>query len=443
MQLLIQNPARLVPLAFLVLIALGTALLMLPVSRPGSDSASFLAALFTATSAVCVTGLAVVDTASYWSRFGQGVILILLQIGGFGIMSGATLLGMLVTRRLRLSSRLIAQAETRGLELGEVAQVLRLVFTVMITIEFVTAVILAVQLHVTYRESWPEAIWNGLFLSVAAFTNAGFSTYPDSVARFALDPVIVIPIMIGVAIGGLGFPVLQEIRREPRRFSRWSVHARLTMLGTTFLFVGGGLVTLVLEFSNPATIGAFSFGDKVINAMFHSIMTRSGGLNAVDVGQMRTETHFLSYVLMLIGGGSASTAGGVKVTTFLILGAIARAEARGDQDVNLFGRRIPLEVQRQAITIVLLAGGLTGLGVMALLSLTEFTLEQVLFEVISALATVGLSTGITPALPPAAQVVIIALMFVGRVGPATVAAALALRSGQQPYRYPEERPIVG
>jgi trk system potassium uptake protein TrkH len=439
----IQHPARLVPLAFLIAIVVGTLLLLLPIARAGPGGASLLIALFTATSAICVTGLAVVDVPTYWSGFGQAVILALFQVGGFGIMSGATLLALLVTRRLGLASRLIAQAETRSVALGDVAAVLRLILVVTIGVEMILAAILILQLRFAYEEPWGQAIWHGVFHAVSAFNNAGLSTYPDSLVRFAADPLILVPIMMGVILGGIGFPVLYELRRKPRHPARWSVHTKLTLLGTVMLLFGGFIAVLAFEWRNPTTLGLHDVAGKLLGSMFYSAMTRSGGFNAVDMGQIRPETMSVSYALMLIGGGSAGTAGGIRVTTFLLLGFVVLAEVRGEPDTTVFRRRIAVDVQRQALTIVLLAVGSVAVGTLILLGVTDFALEDILFETISAFATVGLSTGITPDLPPLGQFVVTVLMYIGRVGITTLATALALRSKQRPYRYPEERPIVG
>ena len=439
----IQHPARLVPLALLVTILVGTVLLMLPMSRADPGGAPLLIALFTSTSAVCVTGLAVQDTATYWSGFGQGVILALSQIGGFGIMTGATLLGLLVTRRLRLSTRLIAQAETRSIALGEVAGLLRLIFLVTVSVELAAAAILTLRLRYAFQEPWEQAIWNGLFHAISAFNNAGFSTYSDGMMRFVADPVVIMTVTVAVVLGGLGFPVLYELRRKLRHPARWSIHTKITLLGTAVLLPAGWVAVLAFEWSNPDTLGPLDLTGKLLASMFHSAMTRSGGLNSVDIGKMELETLAVSYVLMLIGGGSASTAGGIRVTTFLLLGFVVLAEIRGEPDTTAFRRRISSEVQRQALSVVLLAVGLVALATLLLLVLTDFALHDVLFEAISACATVGLSTGITPKLPPAAQFVLVVMMFAGRVGTVTIATAFALRMRKRPYRYPEERPIVG
>ncbi|MEY9626212.1 TrkH family potassium uptake protein [Sinorhizobium fredii] len=439
----LQHPARLVPSAFLLAIFMGTALLMLPVSRAGAEGAPFLTALFTATSAVCVTGLIVQDTPIYWSAFGQGVILVLFQVGGLGIMTGATLLGLLVTRRIKLSSRLVAQAETKSLTLGDVRAILRLILIVTVTVELLTTALLALRLRHAYGNSWDEALWTGLFHAVSAFNNAGFSTYSDNLSGFADDPVVLTLIMAAVVIGGVGFPVLFELRRGMLRPEPWSVHTKITLLGTAFLLVAGLLTVAAFEWNNPATLGAFDWPEKLLNAASHSVMTRTAGFNSFDIGSMRIETLTVSYALMLIGGGSAGTAGGIKVTTFFLLGFVVWAEIRGQSDATAFHRRIGTHVQRQALTIVLLAVGVTSTGILILLSVTSFPLEDVIFEAISAFATVGLSTGITADLPAIGQLVIIVLMFVGRVGTITLASALALQERYVPFRYPEERPIVG
>ena len=435
----IQHPARLVPLGFLGAILLGTALLMLPTAEATGAGAPFLVALFTATSAVCVTGLIVVDTPTYWSGFGQVVILILFQIGGFGIMTGATLLTLVVTRRLGIGGRIAAQAETKSVGVGDVASVLRLIFVVTVVVQVSVALILQARLSLVYGVPPGEAAWHAIFQSVSAFNNAGFSTYSDSLMQFARDPMVLLPLMGAVVIGGVGFPVLYELYR--RRAAGLSLHSRITMIGTIVLLVVGVAGTAAYEWNN--TLAGFDWPDRLLNAASHSVMSRTAGFNSIDIGAMNTETLLLTYALMFIGGGSAGTAGGIKVTTFVLLGFVVWAEIRGSRDTNAFRRRISQATQRQALSVVLLATASVAIGALILTSVTDFPLEDVLFETISAFATVGLSTGITAGLPPVGQAVIIILMFVGRVGTITFATALALNERVQPYRYPEERPIVG
>jgi trk system potassium uptake protein TrkH len=435
-----RHPARLLPLAFLLAISLGTALLMLPAARPGPEGATLLTAAFTATSAVTVTGLAVQDTGTYWSGFGQGVIVLLAQAGGLGIMSGATLLALLVTRRLSLGTRLLAQAEVRVVALGDVRAVLRLILAMVLCVEVVNAGLLALRLRFGHGVAWGEALWSGAFHAVGAFNNAGFSLYPDGLTRFAQDPLVLGPLALAVIIGSLGFPVAAELLRRPRRLS---LHSRLTLWGTAGLLLLGTVGVLAFEWGNPRTLGGLEAGHRVFGAVFHAAMTRSGGFNAIDTGQMSQGSLALSCLLMLIGGGSAGTGGGIRVTTFLVLGLIVWAEVRGDPDVSAFHRRIPPDLQRQALTVATLAMLVVVVATLAMLALTDRPAGVLLFEVISAFATVGLSTGITGNLPPAAQWLLMLLMFIGRVGTVTVVTALALRSARRLYRFPEERPIIG
>jgi trk system potassium uptake protein TrkH len=437
------HPARLVPLAFLLLIAIGTIMLMLPVATASGRGAPFVTALFTATSAVSVTGLSVVDTATYWSRTGQVFILILLQIGGFGVMSAATLLMLMVSRRLSLSNRVIVQAEARGIAAGEIRQVLRFVLALVLAIEAVAAALLTIRFAIAYDHDFGEALWHGVFHGVAAFTNAGFSTYSDSMVGFARDPLVLLVVASAVVLGGLGLPVLHELRQDGWNYQRWSLHTRMTLFATALLLPAGALATLAMEWSNPLTIGGLGLADRVVNAVFHSAMTRSGGLNSFDVGAIRQDTMLISYALMLIGGGSASMAGGIKVTTFLILGIIVLSEVRGERDVHVFRRRLSSEVQRQSLTVVLLGLMIVFLAILLMRGLSEAPLRVLVFEVISAFANVGLSMGVTAELPPAGQLLLVVLMFVGRVGTVTVATALALRDRKSAFRYPEECPVVG
>lgn len=402
-----------------------------------------MTALFTATSAVAVTGLVVVDTPTYWSDFGQGVILLLFQVGGFGIMTAATLLGLVAGRTFGLKQRLATQVERSRLDIGDAKSVLKLVLTITVIVEAVVALILTTRLRLAYDYEWTEAFWHGLFQSVSAFNNAGFSTYSDSLMGFQGDAVILGPIMIAVIITALGFPVMQELRARPFAFQRWTLHSKITVSGTLVLLMAGWLGILLAEWSNPDTLGPMGFAEKALNAAFHSVMPRTAGFNSLDVGSFRDETLMGNYLLMFIGGGSAGTAGGIKITTFVLLLAIVASQVRGQKDAVMFGRRVNQDVERQALSVVVLALMLIAIATSILLIITPHSLAEVLFETVSAFATVGLSTGITGDLPVLGQLVIIVLMFVGRVGTITVATALALGAARRPYRFPEENPIVG
>ncbi len=440
---MLRHPTRVIPLAFLVVILLGTVLLMLPPARRGGEGAPLLTALFTATSATSLSGISVVDMAAYWAFPGQVVILLLMQAGGLGILTGATLLGLLVRRRIRLSSRLMTQAETQVIAPGDVSAVLRLVLAMTLGTELLVAGALCLRLRLAYGMGWGEAAWTGVFHAVSAYTNAGLSTYGDSLVRFGSDLAVTGPVMLAVLAGGIGVPVVHDLRRAPWTPERWSLHTRLTLIGSGALLLLGWAGVLAYEWGNPATLAGLSVPERVHGALFHAVMTRSGGFNTVDVAAMRPETLLLSSALMLIGGGSASTAGGIRVTTFMLLGLAVWAEVRGSPDVNVFGRRLPDSLLRQALTIALLAIGVVSVATLLLLSMTDLPTEKVLFEVVSALATVGLSAGVSAGLPMPGLMILAGLMFLGRVGTVTIATALALRGTRATYRYPEERTIVG
>lgn len=439
----LSHPVRLVPVAFLAAITVGSVLLMLPVSRADESGPVVMPAAFTSVSAVCVTGLSTVDTSSHWSPFGQAVILILIQIGGFGIMSLATLLGLMVAGRLGLRSRLVAQSESHSLNLGDVRSVLRRIAITMLTFELATAVVLTTRFAVTYDDSLPTAIWHGTFHAVSAFNNAGFSLYPDSMVGFVADPWICLPLCIAVVAGGIGFPVLAELGRQVGRPSRWSVHTRLTVYGTAALLLVGVGSLLAFEWDNPDTLEPLSGPTKALAVVTGAVMPRTVGFNTLDYGSMRPETLVTNDALMFIGGGSAGTAGGIKVATFFLLAYVIWAEIRGERDVAVAHRQVPAGTQRQALAIALLGVAVVGIGAIAIMLATKFSLDVALFESVSAFGTVGLSTGITGSLPYAAQGVIMVLMFVGRVGSVTVASSLALRTRTRLYSLPEERPIVG
>lgn len=439
----LQHPAQVVVAGFALAILVGWLLLLLPVSRSGADGAPPIVALFTAASAVCVTGLLVVDTPTYWSGFGEAVILGLIQVGGLGIMTAASLLGLLVSRRMGLRSRLTAATETKSLVIGDVREVLFGVLRVTLVFEATTAVILTLRFALGHDVPLTSALYHGVFHAVSAFNNAGFALYSDSLMGFVTDPWICLPIAVAVIAGGLGFPVLFELRRQLGRPRAWSLHTKLTVMMTLILLVAGTVFVTASEWSNPGTLGALDPAGRLLAGFFQAVMPRTAGFNSLDTGEMYDGTLLGTIVLMFIGGGSAGTAGGIKVTTFVILFFAIYAEVRGESAVNAFDRRIGARVQRQALTVALLSVAAVVLSALAIMEMTDFALADVMFEVTSAFATVGLSTGITADLPGAAQLLLILLMFVGRLGPITFATALALRERQRLYQLPEGRPIIG
>ncbi|MDQ2651343.1 MAG: TrkH family potassium uptake protein [Actinomycetota bacterium] len=438
----LDHPAQYVVAGYVLLILAGGALLAVPFATESGQSTSLLTALFTSTSAVCITGLTVVDTGTHWSGFGEAVILGLVQVGGLGIMTLSSLIVLGLARRMGLRHRLIAAAST-GIEPGQVRTVLADVVRVTLAIEAVVAVALSLRFWITHGEPAGRALYLGVFHSVSAFNNAGFALFRDSLTEYAGDTLLLGVIAVAVLIGGLGFPVWRQIGLHPRRPRAWDLHAKLTVATTLTLVVVGAVAVIAFEWGNPATLGRFGWWDTIVNGTFHSVMPRSGGFNAIDIGALDEPTRLITEVLMFIGGGSASTAGGIKVTTFAVLGFVIWAELRGDPDVTVFRRRIPDVAQRQALTVALLAVGVVVLASVALLQLSDLDPSALRFETISALGTVGLSTGITTALTDASQVLLMFLMLLGRVGPPTLFAALVLREGDRLYRYPEERPLIG
>ncbi|WP_368784505.1 TrkH family potassium uptake protein [Arthrobacter sp. B0490] len=438
-----RHPAQVIVLGFAVAILIGTALLMIPTSKVGAGSATFLEALFTATSAVCVTGLIVVDTPVYWTGSGHVIILALIQVGGFGIMSFASLLSVLLARRMGLRSRISTAVETKSVGFGDVRGVLLGVLRITLIVEAVTAVLLAARFLLGYDYGLNEAVWLGIFHSVSSFNNAGFALFSDNLIGFAGDPWICLPICAAVITGGLGFPVLFELRRHFRYPRKWHMNTKLVLSGTVILLVLGTVFITAVEWSNPATLGSLRPEERILAGFFQSTMTRTAGFNSVDFAQLDPVTLLGMDVLMFIGAGPAGTAGGLKITTFGVLLFILHTEISGGTAVNVCGKRLPRSVHRQAISIVLLAVGLVIGATMFLMLITDFGLDRILFEVISAFATVGLSTGITAGIPPAGQVALILVMFAGRLGPVTLATALALRSKPLYYEYPKERPLIG
>ena len=438
-----RHPAQFVVLGFAAAVVIGTLLLLLPVSRSATAGASLVDVLFVATSAVCVTGLSTVDTPVYWSGFGQAVILVLVQVGGFGIMSLATLLGLLTSDRLGLRNRLNAAAEVRGLGLSDARGVLLSVARTSLLFEAAGATVLAARFAAAYDAPPGRAVWLGAFHSVSAFDNAGFALFSDNMIGFAADPVMSLTLCVLVVAGGLGFPVVFELRRAWRTPHRWILNTKIVGSLTVLLLACGSALFLLLEWTNPKTLGPMSIGGKLVAGVFQGVQPRTAGFNSVSTGDLHPQTLLGTDVLVFIGGGPAGTAGGIKVTTFAILLFVIVSEIRGDESATAFGRRLPRDVQRQALAVALLAVavvvGATGL----LLLLTPFGLDAVLFEVVSAFATVGLSTGITAQVGTAGQLLLVVLMFLGRLGPVTLATALALRSRPRRYELPQERPIIG
>lgn len=414
---------------FGALAAAGTVLLSLPISTEQGEATPPLEALFMATSAVSTTGLALYDTAEHWSPFGELVILLLMQVGGFAFMTGSTLfLLALVGGRTTLRDRIRVQTAGGLTDLGGITRVVRRVLIFTVVCEAVGTAVLAV-VFLSRGESVATAAWWGLFHSVSAFNNGGIDLFGGfrSLTHLADVPVVLLPIGLLMLLGGLGFAIVGDVF-DRRRWVRLALETKLVIAVTVVLLVGGALATAALEWSNPATLGRLDPIDRAVNSVFHSISLRSGGMDSLGVGGLLDESLVIGFTLMFIGGASGSTAGGIKVNTLAVLLVATVSAMRGDPSATAFGRRIPHQVVYRSIAVMLIAAlGAFGLA-LAIQLIGKAGFLEAAFESVSALGTAGLSTGLAPALDPAGQLLLIAAMFVGRLGPLTLVLALASRS---------------
>ena len=439
----LDHPARLVLAGYLTAIAVGTVLLMLPVSSRQPESTSVVDALFTATSAVSVTGLAVVDTATHWTLVGQLIILALVQIGGLGIMTLATLFALVFFRRFGLRARQAVAVETKSVSFEDLKNILPKIVVFALIVQVLVAVVVTWRLIVFHSESLLTGAYHGAFIAVSAFNNAGFAPYSRNLEGLIGDPWLLLTVSVAVILGGLGFPVVLELFRRWRNPRSWSILTRVTVVMTGALLFVGTAAFWFAEHDHAATLARLGAPEQFVASFFTSTMTRTAGFNAIPQQELQPESLLLTNVFMFIGGGSAGTAGGIKVTTIGLLLFVVWAEMRGRPEASIGNRRISGDGQRQALSIVTLSAAAVAVFTFVIMALTPFTFEQVLFEVVSAFGTVGLSLGITPDLPDPAKVLIAILMLIGRIGPLTLAVALAARSKVSLVRLPEERMIVG
>ena len=452
-----SSPSRFAILIFAGLVLITTLLLSLPIARAGSGTGGtpLYDAFFTAVSTICVTGLTTVDMATHWSPFGNAVIFIGMNVGGMGVLTLASILGLVISRRLGLRAKLIAASDTnpsrvhagpvserQAVRLGEVGGLLATVALSTLSIEAVIMLgLIPSVLAAGYDPG--TSVWYSAYYSVSAFTNTGFAPNPLGPVEFFEDYWFQSLLMLDVFLGSVGFPVIYALLRTWRFPRRWSVHVKLTLTTTAILWVAGALTFLVLEYDNPKTYGGFNFAKTLYEAFFMSTMTRSGGFATIDMADLYGSSLLVTDMLMFVGGGSASTAGGIKVTTLAVLFLAAFAEARGAPAMEAFGRRIPRDILRLAVSVVLWGATIVAVSTVVIVQITKAPLDFVLFDVISAFATCGLSTGLTDSLPPEGKYVMAVTMFMGRVGTVTLAAALAAAQKRQLFKRPEERPIVG
>ncbi|MCR3921308.1 MAG: TrkH family potassium uptake protein [Firmicutes bacterium] len=437
------SPAKILVGGFALLIVIGTVLLSLPMAVH-VGRLPLLDAFFTATSAVCVTGLVVVDTGTFFTRFGQTVILLLIQFGGLGIMTVATIIFILLGKKISLRERLVIQEAMNEETLQGLVHLVRTVVLMTLSIEVVGALVLSTRFIPIY--GWRTGLFYSAFHAISAFCNAGFDIIGGyrSLTPFTSDPVIVFTIVILFIVGGIGFSVLVECYRR-RRFARLSLHGKMVIGITLVLLLFSTILILVIEYNNPATLGQHGTLGKVMNAFFTAATPRTAGFNTVNTGQLFRPTLFFVILLMFIGASPASTGGGIKTTTFGTLILTVLAAVRGDEDVLLYKKRIPLDILRKALSITVLGLLLISMVTFALL-LTEsgtFTFLDYLFEATSAFGTVGLSTGVTTTLSVWGRLLIIITMFAGRVGPLTLVFALAHHKHKAPLQYVSERIMIG
>lgn len=440
------NTTKLIALGFAGIILLGTVLLLLPAASRDGQSAGLLGGLFTATSATCVTGLTMYDTWTQWSGFGQTVILCLIEIGGLGFMSAASLVIFLFRRKMGLRQRMVM---AQALSLNDMEGVVRLQKWVLVgslSIQLLGALVLTIRF-------WPEygfqqaAAW-GVFHAISAFCNAGFDIFGSvapgtSVMYFNNDPVVCITLMVLIVIGGLGFFVWEELARV-RSFKKFSVYTKLVLLATGILILTGALVLLALEWNNPDTLGSMPFGQKLLNGFFQSVTLRTAGFASIDQALLTDGGKAVSMVLMLIGGSSGSTAGGLKTVTFVVLLLFMWTRARGRSTVHVFCRTIPQEKVLDAMTIASIMVGLAFAGAIFISATSPIGFTDSLFEAVSALGTVGLTAGATTSLSIPAQLLIIVFMYFGRVGVLTISLGFLMgNQAEERFRYANTNLLIG
>ncbi|AIQ43486.1 ATP synthase subunit J [Paenibacillus sp. FSL R5-0912] len=436
------SPPQILVIGFAAMISIGTLLLMLPLSSVTGHPLGFIDALFTATSAACVTGLVVVDTGTYFTGFGQAVILVLIQIGGLGFMTMATLFALLLKRRISLRDRLILQEAMNQSSMEGIVRLIRKVLVYSLVIEAAGAAVLTIRWAVDMPLS--RALYYGLFHAVSLFNNAGFDLFGGyrSLTGYVADPAVNLATIFLIVSGGIGFIVMSDLV-EFRRTRRLSLHSKVVLSMTGGLIFTGMVVIFIFEFTNTRTLGPLNFGGKLWAALFQSVTPRTAGANTLDITGLRQATQFFIIILMFIGASPGSTGGGIKTTTFTLMVGAVISMLRGREDIVLFRYRLAQERVFKALTITLLALLLIVAVSMVLSTTEDRAFLMILFETTSAFATVGLSLGLTPELTQVGKILICLTMFAGRLGLLTLAYALGPKQGKPLYKYPEGKMIIG
>lgn len=433
------SPPQIITLVYLVIILLGAILLRLPVATAPGHSIHFLDALFTSTSAMTVTGLVVVDTGTAFTYFGQVVILLLIQTGGLGIMTFAIFIFMLLGRKIGLKQRILMQQSINQTELGGIIYLARRLLMYSLIIEFVGALFLALRWGPSM--GWGIGIYNAVFHSVSAFNNAGFSTWSDSLSKYVGDPTVNLVITLLYIIGGLGFTVLIDLWTK-KHFRDLSLQTKLMVVGTIAINIIAVIAVFSLEYNNPGTLGKLDLPQKLWASYFQGTVPRTAGFNTIDIGSMKHSTIFFMFILMFVGAGSGSTGGGIKLTTFIAMVLCVIGFLRGKSDIVVFKRTIPQTIVIRSLVVSFLAATLIFVAVFILDITQNAPFIEILFETISAFGTVGLSMGLTSHLTTIGRIVIIFVMFAGKIGPLTLAISFA-RQDDPPIKYPKENILAG
>ena len=438
------SKAQTIALGFFIIIMVGTLLLMLPISSRSGQVTGFTEALFTATSATCVTGLVVVDTYQHWNMFGQVVILLLIQIGGLGFITMGMFFSIFLKRKIGLKERNLIQESVNTLQIGGVVRLVKKIVPWTLTFEGIGAVILF--LRFIPRMGVKDAIWNGIFHAVSAFCNAGFDIMGkygeySSLVYYYDDIVVNLVVMLLIVIGGIGFIVWDDISIHKWHLKKYMLHTKIVLTTTAILIFGGALLFFLFERNN--LLADMSVKGQILSSLFASITPRTAGFNTTDTGAYTEASKMLTSVLMFIGGNPGSTAGGIKTTTVvvLILGVVANLKNR--EDVNVFGRRLDEDSIRKASTVFMLNLMLGLMSVIAICAIQPLALDDVIFEVASAIGTVGMTTGITRDLTVASRYIIILLMYCGRIGSMSFALSFLEKKKKDMMRLPQERITIG
>lgn len=431
------NPSQLLVLIFLFAIILGTILLKLPIST--TRPISWIDALFIATSAMTVTGLATVDPGTTFTTFGQFIIAFLIQIGGLGIMSFAVLIIMVLGKKIGMKERVLIQHALNQTSLGGVIRLVKYLFIFSFLIEGIAMVILSFKWVPQF--GWGKGLFYSFFHSISAFNNAGFALWKDNLMQFVGDPVVILVISSLFILGGIGFPVLVDIWKK-KKFKKFSLHTKLMIIGTIAVNAAAMVFIFLIEFDNTKTLASLTWGEKILASYFQAVSPRTAGFNSIDIGAMEEPSLFLIVLLMFIGAGSASTGGGIKLSTAIVIILSVIAFLRGRTEMNVLKRSIGIEtvIKALAISMSSIVFIITAVFILNLTERQPFI--NILFEVVSAFGTTGLSTGITGSLTVLGKMVIIFMMFLGKVGPLTLLFTLATKE-QQKIRYPSEDVLTG